>query len=273
MDRSQRVAELWNWLPAFRVVAEYRSIHKASAVLHVSASTLSRTIGLLEGAIGVPLFHRTRSGMTVTTFGATLLEGTRDALRRVDDALASGTVPRHPRPAVALGASTPVLAELLARAVGEALGDAQYRLREVDEGQVVPDLLRGDLDGALVASDLRLDGDQITRERLGDLVLALHARDGARLGEAVVPQGVHSLAGARVVATAPSVGAVVRIAETAGVAAILPVGMAPAGFRRIQDTGEVIAVFAVRRRALAQAASDAERVVDAARAVLAAPRS
>lgn len=46
MERLRRVANLWNWLPPFRVVAEYQSIQRAAVVLNVSASALSRHGGI-----------------------------------------------------------------------------------------------------------------------------------------------------------------------------------------------------------------------------------
>jgi len=88
MPRSRRIADVWNWLPAFRAVAEYESIHKAAVVLSISASALSRTVRLLESSLGAPLFVRSNGGLTLTAFGAEVLEGTRDAMRRVDDAVA-----------------------------------------------------------------------------------------------------------------------------------------------------------------------------------------
>ena len=95
MDRARRVASLWNWLPAFRVVAEYEGIQKAAVVLHVSPSSLSRTIKLIEDVIGTPLFVRASTGLTLTAFGVELLKRTREAMRRVDDAPIRPPSPRY----------------------------------------------------------------------------------------------------------------------------------------------------------------------------------
>jgi DNA-binding transcriptional LysR family regulator len=270
MDRSRRVAEVWNWLPAFRVVAEYESIHKASAVLRLSASSLSRTIKLLEDAVGEPLFIRTTTGLALTPFGATLLEGARDALRRVDDAIAASVSAQRIAKSVVAAASDAVLSEVLARAVGTLLGETSFRLIDVDEALVVGELLRGGIDAALAPACDPDTANAVLGERLGEVTLCVHAREGARTGEVVVPAGVRDAGEARIVATAPSLGAVARIAEAAGMGAVFPVGLAPAGFRVVAPPVGVIAVYGLRRRPVG--ATDVARdVLEAARATLAAP--
>src|SRR5262245_9460417 len=90
MPRFRRVADVWNWLPAFRAVAEHESIHAAAAALCLSPSALSRTVRLLEDALGVRLFERLGNRLKLTSIGEQLLSIARDAMRRVDDGL-SGT--------------------------------------------------------------------------------------------------------------------------------------------------------------------------------------
>ncbi len=60
MERLRRVASFWNWLPAFRAVAETEHLPTAAEALFVSPSALSRAIRLLEKDVGQPLFRRTR---------------------------------------------------------------------------------------------------------------------------------------------------------------------------------------------------------------------
>ena len=54
-ELASLVERIWNWLPAFRAVAETEHLPTASDLLHVTPSALSRTIRLLEQAdmIGV----------------------------------------------------------------------------------------------------------------------------------------------------------------------------------------------------------------------------
>ncbi|MHC4078781.1 MAG: helix-turn-helix domain-containing protein, partial [Planctomycetota bacterium] len=58
MDRLRRLAQLWNWLPAFRAVGETQHLPTASRALSVTAPALSRAVRLLERDVGQPLFRR-----------------------------------------------------------------------------------------------------------------------------------------------------------------------------------------------------------------------
>ncbi|NJK30921.1 MAG: LysR family transcriptional regulator [Deltaproteobacteria bacterium] len=86
MERSRRIANLWNWLPAFRVVAETQHLPTASRALAVSSSALSRTIRLLEDDLGTALFHRVGRGLELNPAGERLLAAVRDAMRMVHEA-------------------------------------------------------------------------------------------------------------------------------------------------------------------------------------------
>ena len=87
VDRAARLRSLWSWLPVFRVVAETEHLPTASEVLHVTASSLSRTVRLLEEDVGQRLFEREGRGLTLNPAGEDLLRAVRDAMRRVDEAL------------------------------------------------------------------------------------------------------------------------------------------------------------------------------------------
>lgn len=86
MDRMRRVANLWNWLPTFRAVAETEHVRQAAERLHTSPSALSRTIKLLEDELGQSLFDRVGRQLRVNAAGQTLLHAVRDSMRRVHDA-------------------------------------------------------------------------------------------------------------------------------------------------------------------------------------------
>jgi DNA-binding transcriptional LysR family regulator len=87
MESVQLLASIWNWLPAFRAVAETQHLPSASKRLHVSVSALSRTIGLLEHHVGQELFNRSGRSIVLNTAGAALLEAVRDAMTAVDRGL------------------------------------------------------------------------------------------------------------------------------------------------------------------------------------------
>ena len=178
MDPLRRVANLWNWLPAFRVVAEYESIQKAAVVLNVSASALSRTVRLLEEATNEPLFVRDATGLTLTAFGSELLRGTRDAMRRVDDVVANAQGRGWERVLVAAAAG-PVLTRLLDRAMCHGIREhegVRYRVTSVDETSAAAELLRGNLDVALVDYSAEFEvPPELSAVRVGDLEFAVLA--------------------------------------------------------------------------------------------------
>lgn len=82
---------LWNWLPAFRAVAETEHIHRAAKILHLSPSALSRAIHLIEEDIGHPLFNRVGRKIVLNPAGQKILESVRDAMRILDDGVTTVT--------------------------------------------------------------------------------------------------------------------------------------------------------------------------------------
>ena len=89
MEAIRRVHQLWNWIPAFRAVAETEHLPTAAKQMHVSASALSRTVRLLEDDLGVPLFHREGRHLRLNAAGERFLTGTRQAMRLVHEAVLS----------------------------------------------------------------------------------------------------------------------------------------------------------------------------------------
>lgn len=89
LERIRRVRGVWNWLPAFRAVAETQHIHHASRLLRVSPSALSRSIRLLEDQVGRALFERAGRNLRLNTGGEEFLAAVRDAMRRMEDGLAA----------------------------------------------------------------------------------------------------------------------------------------------------------------------------------------
>ncbi len=260
MDRARRVAALWNWLPAFRVVAEYGSIQKAALVLHVSPSSLSRTIKLIEEVTGTPLFLRNPSGLTLTAFGSDLLKGTREAMRRVDDALESGGATQLRGTTLVTGAQGSVLARLvgLSAAPLTVTGGVRFRLVALNEERVVEELLRGNLDLAFVEGNPVPDlPDELAHEPLGDLVFALHAPPGHTPADDPAQEGIIVLTGAEgegevrnIVATVASVDVAEILAGSGHLLALLPVTLASPTFTRLGGPVSRMPVSAIVRRAL-----------------------
>ncbi len=86
-EHLHQITAFWNWLPAFRVVAETEHLPSASEILRVSASALSRMIKLLEEHIERELFVRTSRGIRLTPEGQILLRSVRNSMRTVHDGL------------------------------------------------------------------------------------------------------------------------------------------------------------------------------------------
>ncbi len=182
MERFRRVAQLWNWLPAFRGVAEHESIHKASAVLATSPSALSRTVKLLEDAAGFELFTRRGAGMALTEDGARLLSATRDAMRLVDDALAVSPSSGPSSTRLWVGVVSPTASAIVALAMADSSTRDVVRPTVVDvEDHALPDLLRGDLD--LVVTPAAVASPDLAVERVGDVAIGIYAAPSHRLAQ------------------------------------------------------------------------------------------
>jgi DNA-binding transcriptional LysR family regulator len=152
LARHRAIAQLWDWLPAFRAVAEYESVNKAAVAVAISPSALSRSVRLLEEALGSEVFNRHSSGLTLTPLGQELLTATRDSMRRLDDVVAGKNASEG-------GARTPLkvgvtnaLADwaarkaVLALAHHDAINVVQKRVSPDDAGE---ELLRGNMDVVL----------------------------------------------------------------------------------------------------------------------------
>ena len=87
MGRMRRIRRLWDWLPAFRAIAETGHLGRAAENLHVTAPALSRTLKILEEDLGQPLFDRTGRSLSLNPAGQRLLVAVRTAMRVVHDAV------------------------------------------------------------------------------------------------------------------------------------------------------------------------------------------
>ncbi len=87
MERLLGLTEFWNWLPAFRAVAESEHLPTAARHLRVSPSSLCRTIRLLETSVGMRLFNREGRNIRLNQAGEEFLGFVRDSMRLVDDGL------------------------------------------------------------------------------------------------------------------------------------------------------------------------------------------
>lgn len=167
LDRHQQVARLWDWLPAFRAVAEYGSLQRAGLALAISPSALSRSIKLLEETLGMLLFTRSAAGVTLTPQGEAFLVAVRDAMRRIHDGMPA---PRANR--LRAGSCGPVLGRVLTDAAAASLPTWSLALTELT-GEPGQTLLRGDVDVVVSHTQPTGAGLQVTPLPPVELVLAL----------------------------------------------------------------------------------------------------
>lgn len=167
MDRLIRLNQIWSWLPAFRAVAETEHLHQAAALVHLTPSTLSRAVHLLEDSIGRALFRRVGRSIELTDDGRELLHGLRDAMRRLDDALVAVT--RAPTAPLRVAADEAVAMTAL---VG-ILGDVELPPELSTAGEDAPaQLLRGSVDLAFVTG-ARAQAHLVV-EHVGDLAYSVY---------------------------------------------------------------------------------------------------
>lgn len=91
MEHLRRLYRVWNWLPAFRAVAETEHLPTASDLLHVTPSALSRSIKQLEEELGQPLFRRVGRRLELSPAGEELLHALRDSMSRLDRGLSAAS--------------------------------------------------------------------------------------------------------------------------------------------------------------------------------------
>ena len=187
MERLKRVTRVWNWLPAFRAVAELEHLGLAAAALSVSPSALSRTVKLLETELGQPLFHRWGRGIQLNDAGRVLLEHVRDATRWVDEALlkledsGGGGIVRIGAVGVAAHVHVP-------RLIGRLLASLPGLVPEVTTPalEAIPgDLRQGRLD--LVLCSAPVTGPGLTTIPLADVTNGVYCGPGHPLHDAASP--------------------------------------------------------------------------------------
>lgn len=164
LDRLRRLSEFWNWLPAFRAVAETEHVRTAAQRLRVSPSALSRSIGLLEDSIGEQLFDREGRGIRLNRGGHEFLANLRVAMRLIDEGL------RSVESASFLGTLHMAVPDDLPRLLWPALNELQslhpdliVRIHSVAQSEVNGRLNRGALDLAFLQDPEPMSGLAVER--------------------------------------------------------------------------------------------------------------
>lgn len=278
----RRLRGFWNYLPAFRVVAETQHLPTAARTLALSPPALSRTIRLLEDALGAPLFERRSRALHLTPFGRALRDGLRPAMRAIDELTQPDARPADPTPLRVV--CTPDTAWLVP-GLAAALATHDVGLRQPAYPADAPAaLLRGEVDLVVHGSHRVVDG--IALERLGDATWAVYAgARGQRAPRGAAPMNLRQprmvtapgdpwpLARPRVVlAEVAALADLPRAARDGALAALLPTPVATsAGLRPLAVAPLRVPVFVSRRPAVA-AHHATELALAALRAQLPTPR-
>ncbi len=159
----------------FVAVAEVRHFTQAADLVGITQPSLSKQIHALETDLGTPLFERVRGKIGLTAAGEVLLPLAKRILADVDTAtrevqelvgLRRGRVRLGATPSLATSLAPPVL-----RRYRDAHPTVDLRVEEGGSQDLVRDLLRGDLDLALIiapaqGTDPGLRTDAILTESL-----------------------------------------------------------------------------------------------------------
>lgn len=268
----RRVTEVWTWLPAFRAVAELQHVQHAAKALHVTPSSLSRAIRLLEEHVGRRLFDRIGRNIRLNHDGEEVLAAATDAMRRVDDALSfvTGSELRGELRVACEGDHPVDLAWRAASALMKSSADLTTCIENIDsKREVASRLHRGELDVALVTSaiaDARLVSERIAEITYGIYCGKTHPLHGKRADLAaiskypfVAPNSDDDGPGdqwprerRRIVALRlPTLAAAIEACEGGTYLAVIPDAAATASLHRL-PSGEIApsSLFAIRRKEL-----------------------
>ncbi len=122
MKHAKRLIDFWNWLPAFRAVAETQHLPTASQQLHITPSALSRTVRLLEDSVQQPLFERRGRRLVLSPAGEVMLQSVRKAMRVVHEGLMTLEGTRFLGP-VNISAPGPFVAPLVLPALTDVISE------------------------------------------------------------------------------------------------------------------------------------------------------
>lgn len=76
-----------NALRAFVTIAKHGNLKDAAKELFVTSSALSHQIKNMEDSLGLPLFHRSQSGLTLTQSGDTIYPDLADAFDKIEQSI------------------------------------------------------------------------------------------------------------------------------------------------------------------------------------------
>jgi DNA-binding transcriptional LysR family regulator len=187
VQRQDRVTAIWNWLPAFRAVAERQHVKQAARERNVTPSALSRSIHLLEQELGKPLFDRVGRNLRLNKDGRALLASVRDGMRGIDDGVGLVTATAFTGTLrIACDGDHPL--GLLGRALVQLRAAYPLLVPVVDDGRsgdLATRLARGELDVAFVSHPVV--NAMLRVKHLADFDYGIYAGRGHPLHRARAP--------------------------------------------------------------------------------------
>ena len=168
---------VWNWLPAFRVVAETEHLPTASQELHVTPSALSRTIKQLEDELGEPLFSRVGRRLVLSPSGRELLVSVREAMLRLEQGLSAVSVTQFVGP-LRIASGGPLANMLLLPAIRALRAAHPMLIPHVVHAD--PELVRGLLVSRhldLAVLDRLVPSEQLRVHEIGRVSYGVYAGD------------------------------------------------------------------------------------------------
>jgi DNA-binding transcriptional LysR family regulator len=167
-DLYQHVHKLW----LFSLIAEHRSLRRASLHARLSQSSLSQHLAALEKVIGVTLVVRSHGALSLTPRGESFLAEVKPILEQLD-AISSRAHPNERKSTILrLGAYESVALTYLPRSISELTArhdDLTVTLRMGRSAMLETYVREGELDMAILdlPSAAPLDSVPLTGSRLG----------------------------------------------------------------------------------------------------------
>lgn len=237
--------------------------------MHVTPSALSRSVALIEREIGISLFTRVGRGIQLAPAGAALLGATRDAMRRIDDAVAG----LRGRPSAPLRIATH--AGWFGALVAPVCTELGRAIEHVDIADARSGLLTGDVD--LVIHETTSADLDLEVLHLGDAAHGLFAARGRRVDAHAICTSATDVwppeVARTIVVRSPRWEVVIEAVRAGAAAAVLPRCLGKhAGLRELTAPAlRPIPLLLSKRRPLADATPDpiVAAIAARARAVLA----
>lgn len=164
----------------FLAVSEERNVGRAAERLHISQPPLSRQIHQLEDQLGVALFQRSKTGVTLTKAGAAFLPEVRRTLAQAEKAIAAARAARDTDGGQFVVGYTTVFDRSVIPDMPDSFSQRFPNWRLVTKGKhsinLIRDLISGTMDAAFIG--LHTEAQGLTTETIHEeaFVVALPAK-------------------------------------------------------------------------------------------------